>query len=61
MRVLLRVENTEIYTHLTEFKPEECTIRRPRTSKEEDELLEAGFQYVRYDDKDQCPIYRKRK
>jgi integrase len=56
-----RLENTEIYTHLTEFKPEEYTIRRPRTSKEEDELLEAGFQYVRYDKKDQCPIYRKRK
>lgn len=56
-----RLENTEIYTHLTEFKPEEYTIKRSRRSKEEDELLEAGFQYVRYDDKDQCPVYRKRK
>jgi uncharacterized protein YacL (UPF0231 family) len=53
--------NTEIYTHLIEFENDEWTVRRPQTSKEEDELIEADFQYVRYDDKEGCPIYKKRK
>lgn len=56
-----RLENTEVYTHLVDFATEDYTVRRPKASKEEDELIEAGFEYVRYDDKEQCPIYRKRK
>jgi integrase len=56
-----RLENTEIYTHLIDFATDDYTVRRPKTSKEEDELIEAGFEYVRYDDKEQCPIYRNRK
>ena len=56
-----RLENTEIYTHLIEFENDEWIVRRPETSKEEDELIEAGFQYVRYDDREHVPIYRKRK
>jgi integrase len=56
-----QLKSTEIYTHLVEFGSEDWTVRRPRTSKEEDELIEAGFQYVRYDEKEGCPIYRKRK
>jgi len=42
-------------------KFEDYTVRRPNTSKEEDEFIEAGFEYVRYDEKEECPIYRKRK
>jgi len=56
-----RIDNTEIYTHLIEFENDEWTVRRPQTSKEEDELIEADFQYVRYDDKEGYPIYKKRK
>ena len=56
-----RLETTEIYTHLVDFATEDYTVRRPKTSKEEDEFIEAGFEYVRYDEKEQCPIYRKRK
>lgn len=56
-----RLENTEVYTHLIDFATDDYTVRRPKTSKEEDEFIEAGFEYVRYDDKEQCPIYRKRK
>jgi hypothetical protein len=37
-----QIKNTEIYTHLTEFKAEEWTVRRPRNSKE-DELIEDAF------------------
>jgi integrase len=56
-----RLENTEIYTHLVDFAADDYTVRRPKTSKEEDEFIEAGFEYVRYDEKEGCPIYRKRK
>jgi len=56
-----QIKNTELYTQLVEFASEDWTVRRPRTSKEEDELIEAGFQYVRFHEKDGCPIYRKRK
>lgn len=54
--------NTMIYTHLIDnFKDEEWTVRRARTPKEEDSYIEAGFQYVRYDEQDHCAIYRRRK
>jgi len=33
----------------------------PGTSKEEDELIKVGFEYDRYDEEEQVPIYRKRK
>ena len=56
-----RLENTEVYTHLIDFAADDYTVRRPKTSREEDELIEAGFEYVRYDEKEGCPIYRKRK
>jgi len=56
-----RLESTEVYTHLVDFAADDYTVRRPKTSREEDELVEAGFEYVRYDEKEQCPIYRKRK
>jgi hypothetical protein len=32
-----------------------------RTLEEESKLIEAGFEYVRYSDKDQVAIYRKPK
>jgi integrase len=56
------IENTLIYTHLVDWEqPDTWIVRRPITSKEEDDLIVAGFEYVRFDDKTQCPIYRKRK
>lgn len=57
----LRLQSTEIYTHLIHFENEEWTVRRPRTAKEEDALIEAGFQFVRFDEREGCAIYRKRK
>jgi hypothetical protein len=55
------IENTLIYTHLVDWEqPDTWTVRRPATSKEEDELIATGFEYVRFDDTNQCLIYRKR-
>jgi len=50
-----------VYTQLIEWDQAEYTVRRPKKAKEEDELVEAGFQYVRFDDRESVPIYRKRK
>ena len=55
------LNSTLTYTQLVNFDSEEYTVRRVKTAKEEDELIQAGFEYVRYDDKDECAIYRKRK
>lgn len=50
------------YTQLMETsEDDEYTVRRPTTQKEEDQLIEAGFEYVRYDERNKVPIYRKRK
>jgi integrase len=56
-----RLENTEIYTHLIEFENEEYHIAHAKTLEEEDNLLKSGFEFVRYSEKDQVAIYRKRK
>ena len=55
------LNSTLTYTQLVNFESEEYTVRRVKTAKEEDELLQAGFEYVRYDDRDECALYRKRK
>jgi hypothetical protein len=51
-----------VYTRIVDWdQPDAWTVRRPTTTKEEDELIESGFEYVRFDDKTQTPVYRKRK
>ena len=56
------MESTMRYTHLVDWEtPDNWNVRRPLTTAEEDQLIEAGFEYVRFDDRNQCPIYRKRK
>jgi integrase len=56
-----KIENTEIYTHLINFESDEWNVATASTLDEESKLLEAGFQYVRYSEKDELAIYRKRK
>jgi hypothetical protein len=56
-----KLENTEIYTHLIEFKGDEWHVSTAESLEEEKKLIEAGFEYVRYSDKDEVAIYRKRK
>ena len=56
------IMNTDRYTHLVEWeKPNNWIVKRPQTPQQEDQLIEAGFEYVRFDDRTQCPVYRKRK
>jgi hypothetical protein len=54
------ISNTDRYQHGT-FSSEEYVTKRPQTSQEEDALISAGFQFVRFDNKEDVPIYRKRK
>jgi integrase len=54
------IVNTDRYQHGI-FKSNEYISKRPKTSLEEDALISAGFEYVRFDDREQTPIYRKRK
>ena len=56
-----KIENTEIYTHLINFESDEWNVATASTLVGETKLLEAGFQYVRYSEKDELAIYRKRK
>jgi integrase len=54
------ISNTDRYQHGS-FSNEEYVVKRPQTSQEEDTLINAGFQFVRFDSKEDVPIYRKRK
>ena len=56
-----RLDTTGRYAHYQAFRNEEYTVRRPLTREEEDQLIQDGFQFVRYDEKHREPVYRKRK
>jgi len=56
-----RLDTTGRYAHYQAFRNEEYTVRRPLTREEEDQLIQDGFQYVRFDEKHNEPVYRKRK
>ena len=43
------------------FESDEWHVSTAKSLEEESKLLEAGFEYVRYSDKDEVAIYRKRK
>jgi len=54
------IVNTDRYQHGT-YANNEYLSKRPKTAQEEDDLITAGFEYVRFDEKEQVPIYRRRK
>jgi integrase len=56
-----KIENTDLYTQLLNFENDEWHVAHARTLEEEGKLIEAGFEYVRYSEKDEVAIYRKRK
>jgi len=56
-----KLENTDIYTHLINFESDEWHVAHARNLEEENRLIEAGFEYVRYSQKDEVAIYSKRK
>jgi integrase len=56
------IQNTMVYTRLVDWEqPDNWVVKRPQTSQEEDELITVGFEYVRFDEQLNTPIYRKRK
>ena len=55
------IENTMVYTQLITFESDEYNTAYARSLEEEDKLIKAGFEFVRYNDKEQIAIYRKRK
>ena len=64
MRWLLghkKLENTGMYTQLIDFEGDEGLGAHARKLEEENKLMEAGFEYVRYSEKDEVAKYRKRK
>jgi len=56
-----RLDTTGRYAHYQAFRNEEYMVKRPQTRVEENQLIEDGFQFVRYDEKHEEVVYRKRK
>jgi integrase len=56
-----KLENTDFYTQLLDFESDEWHAAHAKNLEEENKLIEAGFEYVRYSEKDEVAIYRKRK
>ena len=56
-----KLENTDLYTHLINFESDQWHVTHATNLQEENKLIEAGFEYVRYSDKDQVATYRKPK
>jgi hypothetical protein len=54
-------ESEETIRQHGSYVNEEHITKRPQTSQVEDELINAGFEYVRFDNRENVPIYRKRK
>lgn len=46
---------------LLDFENVEWHVAHATNLKEEGKLIEAGFEFVRYSEKDEVAIYRKRK
>jgi len=56
-----KLENTDFYTQLLNFESDEWHVAHATNLNEENKLVEAGFEFIRYSEKDQVAIYRKRK
>jgi integrase len=54
------VNNTMIYMHLAKFEVREYETAYASTLKEEDDLLKAGFNFIRFNEKEQVAVYRRR-
>ena len=55
------IKNTIIYTQLVDFKDGEHHVTHAKSLNEENKLIEAGFEYVRYSEKHEVAIYKKPK
>jgi hypothetical protein len=54
-----RLDTTGRYTHYQAFKKEEYITKRAKT-REEDQLLNDGYKFIRYDDKNEEVVLTKR-
>jgi hypothetical protein len=50
-----------MYTQLISIENDDWHVAHAKNLEEESTLIETGFEYVRYSEKDQVAIYRKRK
>jgi len=55
------VNNTMICTHLAQFEGTEFETAYAKNLQEEDKMLKAGFEFVRFSERDQVAVYRRRK
>ena len=55
-----KLEDTDRYTQLIELENDKWEVVHAQNLEEESKLIETGFEYVRYSDKDEVAIYRKR-
>jgi integrase len=56
-----RIENTMVYVQLITFESDEYNTAYAKSVEEEDKLIKAGFELVRYDNREQVATYCKRK
>jgi hypothetical protein len=56
-----KLENTALYAQLLNLESDEWNVAHVTNPEEENKLVEAGFEFIRYSDKDEVAIYRKRK
>ena len=55
------INNTMMYTQLIQFESDEYHHANAKTLEEENGLIDAGFEFVRYREEDRVALYRKRK
>ena len=53
------VKNTDFYTQLMNFESDEWHTAHTRNLEEESKLIEVGFEYVRYSEKEEVSVYWK--
>jgi hypothetical protein len=51
-----KLENTDFYTQLLNFESDDWHVAHARNLEEENKLIEAGFEYVRYSEKESYHI-----
>jgi len=51
-----KLENTDFYTQLLNFESDEWHVTHATNLEEEDKLIEAGFEFIHYSEKDQIAI-----
>jgi len=56
-----KLEHTDRCTQLIDLENDEYDVAHAATLEEENKLIEAGFEYVRYSERDEVAIYRKPK